>query len=424
MYWHLMEQSLEQALGSFDRKAATERRSKAEEIRREILTLFPIENWATLPLERYALGQEDSSNTFCRWLEFKSSQLGSISGGSSHKHIIFKHRTKPGWHYPQQFTNEREAWEKLRADVVTMLKRASEGNWDELPELLPFQYATALWLKALHIYFPHDVLAVYSRDHLAHFRYRLSGEKPRASRKTAPISLNRGLLDDLRSRPGLADLSPIELAYFLYHWDDPRAGTSIYKIAPGEDAKYWDECLQGEYVCVGWPAVGDLEAFEDFAAFSDRFQAEYAKEYGDTPAGRATLTRKAKELWRLTQIQPDDRIIANKGMSHILAVGEVRDPTYEFAGEQIAYPHRIRVRWDTSQARSIPPQQQWAFVTVAPVPLEEYERLMSGGGNPPPPPPDPELAQLGERLEERKQLILYGPPGTGKTYTARRFLLH
>ena len=72
--------------------------------------------------------------------------------------------------------------------------------------------------------------------------------------------------------------------------------------------------------------------------------------------------------------------------------------------------------------------------TVAPVPIEQYERLMAvdpqGDTDTTSAKPlnpvvfDKKLVQLGERLEERKQLILYGPPGTGKTYTARRFLLH
>lgn len=127
-----MALTLEQALQSWDRKSAAVRSAEAELIRQEIIKLFPIEEWPILPLERYALGQEDSSDTFCRWLEFKSTPLGSISGGSSLKHIIYKHRSKPGWYFPQEFTNEREAWEKLRADVVTMLQRARENQWQEL----------------------------------------------------------------------------------------------------------------------------------------------------------------------------------------------------------------------------------------------------------------------------------------------------
>jgi 5-methylcytosine-specific restriction enzyme B len=424
-----MPQTLQQALSTFDRAAAATDMATAEKRRADFLARFPESAWTTMPLERYALGQGDSSETFSRWVEFKTPGLGSMSGGSSVKHIIYKHRNKAGWYFPQSFANEQDAWVTLRADVVSMLERAHAGRWGELGELMPFQYGPALWLKTLHLYMPNDVLPVYSREHLAHFLYRLAGALPREAKRLEPITLNRTVMERLREAPGLNEFAPLELSYFLYHWDDPRAGTSIYKIAPGEEGRLWDECLAGEYICVGWPAVGDLGAFEDFAAFEERFRESYAAEYGQTPAGKATLTRKAKEVWRLRQIQPRDLIVANKGMSRILAVGEVQDPPYEWGGEQNLHPHRIRVKWDTARARAIPPQQKWAFVTIAPVLLEEYERLFMSSGEvvktpPVPPVSDPELVRLGERLEERKQLILYGPPGTGKTFTARRFLLH
>jgi len=422
-----MPTTAEEALSSFDRTAAAAEMARAEERRLAFLALFPESEWPSLPLERYALGQGNSAETFCRWVEFKTPGLGSISGGSAVKHIIYKHKDKPGWYFPQSFADEQDAWAHLRRDVVTMLERAHSGRWDELAELMPFQYGPALWLKTLHLYMPKDVLAVYSREHLGHFLYRLTGEAPREARQLGAVVLNRLVMERLRDVQGLRDFSPLELSYFLYHWDDPRAGTSIYKIAPGEEGRLWDECLAGQYICVGWPKVGDLSAFENFQEFEDRFRQDYAAEYGDTPAGKATLTRKAKELWRLREIQPRDLILANQGTSRLLGVGEVQDPAYEWGGEQNEYPHRVRVNWDTTAAGAIPAQKKWAFVTVAPIPLEEYERLLKRGGGGKPPVPsvsDPELARLGERLEERKQLILYGPPGTGKTYTARRFLLH
>ncbi len=426
-----MPQTLKEALASFNRPAAVAEEQAGELTREKIIRRFPRDGWATMPLERYALGQEDSSDSYCRWLEFASRELGSISGGSSVKHAIFKRRQKPGWYFPSDFENEEKAWAAIRASVVTMLDRAAAGRWEELDELVPFQYGPALWLKTLHIYFPQDILPVYSTAHLARFRYRLVGAEQKASRKLGAVELNRRLLTELRDKAELQGFTPGELMRFLYHWDDPREARAIYKIAPGEDARLWDECVKGQYIPVGWPKVGDLGAFEGYAGFLERFRAEYGPEYGDAPAGKATLTRKSKEVWSLTEIRPGDLVLANRGTSRILAVGEVQDPPYEWAGEGNDHPHRIRVKWDEAQARAIPPQQRWAFVTVGPVPLEQYELLLAGqrAGQdtatlPSSPVLDRTLAELGERLEERKQLVLYGPPGTGKTYTARRFLLY
>ena len=296
---------------------------------------------------------------------------------------------------------------------------------------MPFEYGAALWLKTLHLYYPREILPVYSTTHLARFRYRLAGIHHKISKKLGPVILNRTLLSELRGTPELRGFTRESWVVSCTTGMTLATRHAIYKIAPGEDAKLWDECLEGQYVAVGWPAVGDLGVFDSYATFLDKFRADYASEYGDTPAGKATVTRKSKEVWSLTQIEPGDLVVANQGMSRILAVGEVQDPPYEWGGEGNAHPHRIRVKWDTSRARTIPTQKTWAFVTVAPVPIEQYERMIAGqpeekdGPKPPKPPAlDRGLAQLGERLEERKQLILYGPPGTGKTYTARRFLLY
>jgi len=429
-----MAQTIQQALETFDRAANAEVIKSGEEIRKTILTKFPEGGWPSMTLEQYALGHASAAESYCRWLEFRSTDIGSISGGTSMKLVIYKHREKPGWYFPSTFESEQSAWAALRSSVSTMLERAREGRWGDLLELMPFQYGAALWLKTLYVYFPTEILPVYCTVHLARFRFRLSEVDQKTSRKLGPVGLNRALLSELRARPELQGFSSEELGRFLYHWDDPREATSVYKIAPGEDANLWPECLAGGYVAIGWPDVGDLSAYENYADFQERFRAAYLPHYGDSPAGKATVTRKAKEVWSLTKFEPGDLVLANQGMSRILAVGEVQDPPYEWGGDDTDHPHRIRVVWDTGQARAIPAQPRWAFVTVAPVPIEQYEQLMAVAPDPEPGGPpvkpakalplDKKLVQLGERLEERKQLILYGPPGTGKTFTARRFLLH
>lgn len=423
-----MSQTIEQAIKSFDRTAVAGVAAEAEQMRAEILSRFPRKGWPALPLERYALGLPESREAYCHWLEYQSVHLGSIAGGAAPKHIIYKPKAKPGWYYPQRFASVEEAWQALRSDFVTLLERASEGRWQELTELLPFQFGPAMALKTLHIYFPEDILPVYSRDHLTHFRYRLTGEQPKSSRKLDAVALNKSVADALRSRSELAGWSPKELERLLYSWDDPRKVKQVYKIAPGENAEYWDDCLNGGYICVGWDDVGDLREFASFEQFDAAFRQHYQRE---GPGKKAVATKKSKELWSLTKLEPGDLVLANKGTSRVLAVGEVVDPGYEYREDRSVQKHTVRVKWDTSKARSIEPQKRWAFLTVAPLSIGAFERIMVGGpGGPPEPPlpPDepmgPLFTELGQLLDERKQLVLYGPPGTGKTYTARRFLLH
>src|SRR6266511_6390596 len=92
---------LQRALDGFDRASIAAALTEAEAERDMVLEKFPIAGWPELPLERYALGQEISEDTYCRLLEFRTPYLGSIRGGSSRKLIIYKHRNKPGWYFDE-----------------------------------------------------------------------------------------------------------------------------------------------------------------------------------------------------------------------------------------------------------------------------------------------------------------------------------
>src|SRR5437667_5543934 len=99
--------NLADALAKFDEQAAQTYLEEAEAERQEILEHFPLKDWPQMPLEQFALGQADSENTFCRWLEFRSMKLGSMRGGNSRKLIIYKHKDQPGWFFTSGYKDER-----------------------------------------------------------------------------------------------------------------------------------------------------------------------------------------------------------------------------------------------------------------------------------------------------------------------------
>jgi hypothetical protein len=130
---------------------------------------------------------------------------------------------------------------------------------------------------------------------------------------------------------------------------------ALVKIAPGHAAEYWPQCLKEGYICVGWDAVGDLRRFDSEAKFRAVFEKHY-KYHGSL----STARRKANELWALTKLQSGDRVIANKGMDRVLAVGVVQEPAYEWRPDRSRgeYYHTVRVKWDTSFGGTIP-KQPW-----------------------------------------------------------------
>jgi 5-methylcytosine-specific restriction protein B len=413
---------LENAVASYDRGTDREFTVAAERERKEALERFPLEQWPTMPLERYALGQKDSEDTFSRWMEFRTQHLGSMRGGSARKHIIYKHKDKPGWYFDPEYKDEQEAWLKVREAFVQAFNNASVDDWNAIDDLTPLAGGPALCLKALHLYFPNEILPVYSQQHIRHFLRLLDGPEA-GDRSLGAVRLNRALLTNAMQRSEFGSWSTQEVMRFLYRWADPREERRIVKIAPGEDARYWDDCLREGYICVGWDKVGDLREFPSREAFRAEFDKEYAGRYNNH---KPTLSKKANEVWTLIELEAGDIVIANKGTSQILAVGEVAEPGYTWKPERAEYRHTVPVEWDTSHAKEIPPQKRWALVTVGAVPATLYKTIVGEALNEAPgktavTPVDPLLREIEQAIERKGQVILYGPPGTGKTYQARRF---
>lgn len=213
--------SLDAALVSYDRASAHEHIALGEHERKEVTDRFPIDQWPTMPLERYALGQDTTNDTFCQWMEYRSQHLGSIRGGSARKLIIYKHKDKPGWYFDPEYKDEQEAWVAVRQAFVQAFEKAKAGDWNTIDDLTPLSGGPALRLKTLRVYFPTDVLPIASKQHLRHFLRVL--ERPEADdRSLDVVRLNRALREAVRSRSEFEGWSTPEVERFFYHWADPR----------------------------------------------------------------------------------------------------------------------------------------------------------------------------------------------------------
>jgi 5-methylcytosine-specific restriction protein B len=402
----------EQAVKAFDRSANQVRGEQAESERKQIVTLFPISIWPTLPLEKYALGQSDSEKTYCWWMEYGSLTIASIKGGSAAKHLIYRH-SKDGWKFDDSYTSVEEAWSNVRSDFVKAFELASQKRWDEIDTLPALYGGPALRLKSVYVHFPNELLPICSYSHLQHFLKLFDPSFNDSG--TAAVSLSRRLLETVRSKAAFKNWSNWEISVFLYHWADPRECTRIFKIAPGVDAIHWDKCRDGNYICVDWGKVGDLRQYATKAEFKEAF----LKCYPNFNKGKGS--EKANELWTLVELEPGDIIIANKGKSKILAIGKVAEPGYEYHEEWEDNNHTVAVSWDESYATTIEPQNYWPFKAVAKVPLSLYNTIIGDRKSLPIQAiADERFTEMERSLRRKGQIILFGPPGTGKTYHARR----
>lgn len=414
-----------EALAKFDRASVAADVKLAEKERETIRASFPLDKWPDVTLDRYALGVDrGTGENYCHLLEFGSKHLGLFTGPAK-KGVVYKRRNAEGWYFPERFQNEQQAWEELRKSIVEALDLGRRGEWSAIDTLDPLINGPMLRVKTLHLYYPEQLLPIYSRDHLEQLILAVEGPDAETSLRDDikhynVVKLNRRLLAALRATKKVDGWTTVEMQKFMYAWNPPRRSQRVLKIAPGKDAIYWSECLAGDYICVGWDEVGDLRDYESKEAFRKAF----AEKVDYDAEGKET--EKANEVWRLTELEAGDIIIANKGISKVLGVGTVTDAGYEWRPERKTYKHTVNVKWDTRYAQEIPPQGRWRFVTVAPVPPTLYKMIMSKGMSEEAKaqvedPIPPFYEEMGRTLERKGQLVLYGPPGTGKTYHARAF---
>lgn len=407
-----------EALGRFDPASVQQELDRGEQQRDQITTRFPLESWPSMPLVDYAVGQENSKETYCYCAEFGTPDLGSIRGGSSLKLIIYKPKNQPGWYYDEAaFSSVEEAWEAVRGEFVSALNAAENDDWTTIDDLTTLRAGQALLVKTLHIYFPDQVLPIASREHLRHFLGLL--ERPEANdRSLTAIRLNRLLLSALQAVDERS-LSTRQFQLFLYRHFPPPSTATWWKISPGEKARFWEQFRDGGFAAVGFDRIGDLRDFTDEEEYRAAFADAYSKRYNDQAH---VISRKANELWRMIEMRPGDRIVANRGKSRILAVGTVIEPTYFYDPDNEPYHHLVKVEWDESYAGEIEPQLGWlnTIDKVKPETIKLIEKpaaVRSASATV----VEPLYEKMEQALDAKGQLVLFGPPGTGKTFHARQF---
>ncbi|MFE9804137.1 McrB family protein [Streptomyces goshikiensis] len=427
----------------FDREGARGTAALAEEERQEVLARFPLSYWADLELEQYALGPDGrrSGVSFCRLMEYGTDNFGSIRGGSAAKHIIYQHRSGEWRVVPSALRGleVESAWAQVRSEFLAAFDAAGDGAYERLDDLDSLSYGQALTTKALAVYFPGDFLPIFSAAHVRHFTALLGGTPRAHSSGARTWRANRELLELVRAHDEFQGWSPHEVMDFLYSFHDPRPQDRVvWKIAPGERASLWDDCLQNRRIRIGWDEVGSLGQYES----DQELKAALDRNWPYSSGGNLRL---ARQMLAFRDLERGDLVVANRGKSEVLALGTVVGG-YAYDSDEPTHRHTVAVDWDTSYAQSFDaPRHAWQQ-TLAKVPATLMREIRRGQGlhdalgtpgavagdegadTPKGSPvdgvvlPDDELPDdvrsVRDLLAHKGQVVLQGPPGTGKTRLA------
>lgn len=136
---------------------------------------FPFEKLKDLTLDKFTNLTKDS---FCYWVEFKTSKLGGIQGSNSYKFGIYRYKQKPNedgkFPFDENYTwrskygnSANEAFEKIRAYIVEIAEHARAGEFEkiddiDISEMFKWKIAFLYSEKKLINFFSPEALKVFA----------------------------------------------------------------------------------------------------------------------------------------------------------------------------------------------------------------------------------------------------------------------
>lgn len=248
--------------------------SELQQLYQEFVKRFPRRNLPNLTLEEYTIGKPDS---FCYWLEFKTRNLGSVSGGSASKWGIWWSKSDQNWKWNKalQSSDPNQAFQILKSGLVSLIEAAALEKFDQLDQIGSTQLGpnrNALRAKPLYLYFPDKFLPISNPYHLNHF-LNFFGQQPVGGLHTK----NRQLLNFLRNQSEFADTDTLQMMVFLYTIAPP--GERTVKLPVEDDdlapVELPEEIVQlatlaeetRNLILYGPPGTGKTYSVNKFATF-------------------------------------------------------------------------------------------------------------------------------------------------------------
>ncbi|MGI8996312.1 MAG: AAA family ATPase [Pyrinomonadaceae bacterium] len=184
------------------------------QLREEFVRRFPKEKIADLTLEQYAFGHDQSRDSLCYWLEFKTRRLGGVGGGSVKKWGVWYSDKDKGWKCNNMYESPEVALSNIKEGLSALIEAVEEKRFDALDEIGVKQlgrHRNSMRGKILSLYFPDEFISISQKKHLEHF-LACFGETAQGG----ALSRNRQLLKVLRSHPEFDALGTHQMTNFLY----------------------------------------------------------------------------------------------------------------------------------------------------------------------------------------------------------------
>lgn len=356
---------------------------------------------------------------------------------------------------------------EVLADVLRGFLSATEGPYEDADTLQPIfdalnrhglkpawdTLSVLLWGLRPTDYFP--IKISYYRELAEKLGWELPSKRPTATSMDQLIRFGRAFWEIAKPKEprDWVDVQSFLWAVCGAYGSEPvepvpvPKAKQVWVIAPGENARLWDEFHAQGMVAIGWDMLGDLRLYKSKQEIAKELQAH---------DDRSSRSNDALCCWEFArEMQVGDLVIAKKGLSRIVGLGRVTSE-YSYQPARDEY-HSVRSvdwlrvgEWETKE-----PFTMKTLTNLTPYPdfvrgvLSTLDRPALGdelfGSYTQPDMPKVLTAEevkkakafdrgvalarmfmsessfdgMLAQLRRKKNIILQGPPGVGKTFIAR-----
>lgn len=324
-------------------ESKTEMRHKLYE---SFLKEFPLESLKSMPLERYTNLKRDDS--FCYWVESRTYELGSIWGGASYKFGIYKYAKRPdnpgiivsdeeyAWYKWYDAKDRDEAYKITLNSVVKIAELASNGKFGEIDN--DKTLGTVLRWKIAFLYSNKQLIPIYKRKYLEDLATILgmNGASQASIWELQKFLINqKGDKDLFDYYDYLLSILPEE-----EKTQDNKTDTRVWLYAPGENARFWDECIANGKMYLGWDPLGDLSKYASREDMIEKMKEVYSADKSYTNDSLSTYDF-------VYTMKPGDIVYVKKGMHKIIGRGVVAGG-FEYDAGRKEYKNTRNVEWQNN----------------------------------------------------------------------------
>ena len=115
-----------------------------------------------------------------------------------------------------------------------------------------------------------------------------------------------------------------------------KTNNKVWLYSPGENAKYWEDCIRNNEMYIGWDELGDLKKYTSDEEIYKAIQEKYDEE--NPKMSKCACSDFANVL------QPGDIVIAKKGLNKLLGYGIVAS-YYKFDNDRTNFKNVRKVEW-------------------------------------------------------------------------------